>query len=201
MQVDRVVGIVVEHDLIDRALLETVRTFGYDAVLCDVELPAGRAPLPAVLVVRSRDRLTWLSDAARSELTAVIAVETPGTSFAPAPGMDVVPATDEAPKHLKAHLEYRLGAPRRTSAQPLSRRELAVLTTYVLGATVQETAAQHFVATSTVRTHYRRVASKYADAGRPVGNKAQLLLQMVADGWIQLPDGFGEVERRGAGAA
>ncbi|MGB6247284.1 response regulator transcription factor [Gordonia sp. (in: high G+C Gram-positive bacteria)] len=68
----------------------------------------------------------------------------------------------------------------------LTAREREILTTYVLGATVEETAARHFVAASTVRTHYRRVSSRYEDAGWPVANKAQLLLRMVADGWIRL---------------
>lgn len=80
-------------------------------------------------------------------------------------------------------------APPPRSAVPLSPRELEVLTTYVMGATVEDTAARHFLATSTVRTHYRRVTARYTSAGRPVTNKAQLLLQMVADGWIRLPGG------------
>ncbi|GAA3949315.1 LuxR C-terminal-related transcriptional regulator [Gordonia caeni] len=198
MQDIRVVGIAVEHDLTDRVLLDMVHGFGHPAVLCDVDLPGGGTTPPAVLVVRSLERLVRISGSPWGDRATVIAMDSPGNSFAPAPGVDVVPDTVEASDHLKALLEYRLGAPRRRSAPPLSSRELEILTTYVLGATVQETAARHFVATSTVRTHYRRVASKYAGAGRPVGNKAHLLLQMVADGLIQLPDGFPEIERRGA---
>ena len=71
----------------------------------------------------------------------------------------------------------------------ISRREQEVLTTYVLGATVEETAEEHFVAASTVRTHYRRATQRYSDAGRPVLNKTQLLLQMIADGWIDVNGG------------
>ncbi len=71
----------------------------------------------------------------------------------------------------------------------ISRREREVLSTYVLGATVEETADEHFVAASTVRTHYRRATQRYCDAGRPVLNKTQLLLQMIADGWIDVNGG------------
>ncbi|MFT3660680.1 MAG: LuxR C-terminal-related transcriptional regulator [Gordonia sp. (in: high G+C Gram-positive bacteria)] len=201
MRENRDVGIVVEHDLVDRALLETVRRFGYDAVYYDFELPVQRDPLPAVLVVRRPERLSRVQALAASGRARVIAVESEGTSFLSARNLSVVPAADDAAKHLKAALEYWLGAPRNRGAIAMSPRERAVLATYVLGATVNETAEQHFVATSTVRTHYRRVAGRYNEAGRPAGNKAQLLLQMVADGWIRLPDGFAEARRQGAGAA
>lgn len=70
----------------------------------------------------------------------------------------------------------------------LSEREREVLTTYVLGSTVTATATEHFIGEATVRTHYRRVVERYAAVGRPVGNRVQLLLLMIADGWIDLDD-------------
>ncbi|GAB08563.1 putative two-component system response regulator [Gordonia araii NBRC 100433] len=69
----------------------------------------------------------------------------------------------------------------------LSHREREVVTEYVLGATITETAQRFTLAEATVKSHKRRVAAKYEAAGRPAQNKAQLLLQMVADGWITLP--------------
>ncbi|NMO03471.1 LuxR family transcriptional regulator [Gordonia sp. TBRC 11910] len=66
----------------------------------------------------------------------------------------------------------------------ISFREREVLSSYVLGATVEVTAAAHHIAVSTVKTHYRRVAERYGEAGRPVTNKTQLLVEMVADGWV-----------------
>lgn len=70
---------------------------------------------------------------------------------------------------------------------PLTPRELEVVSTYVLGATAAQTAARHFVAKTTVKTHVNRVAARYADAGRPTANSTQLLLEMMADGWIAPP--------------
>ena len=76
----------------------------------------------------------------------------------------------------------------------MSPREQEVLATYVLGATVAETAAEHFIAECTVRTHYRRVSRRYEQSGRAVANKAQLLLAMVADGWLRLDGSLGPAQ-------
>lgn len=70
----------------------------------------------------------------------------------------------------------------------LTKRETEVLGTYVLGATLQTTCRTHWVAEGTVREHYRRVSGRYNDSGRQVRNKTQLLLAMVADGWITIGD-------------
>ncbi|GED95968.1 hypothetical protein nbrc107697_00070 [Gordonia crocea] len=56
--------------------------------------------------------------------------------------------------------------------------------TYTLGTTVRDTARQHFITENTVRSHFRRVMRRYRDAGRPVTNKSQLLIQLIADGWV-----------------
>lgn len=66
----------------------------------------------------------------------------------------------------------------------LSPREREVVVTYTLGATVKETARRHYIADTTVRSHFRRVMARYAEAGRPVNNKSQLLIQLIADGWV-----------------
>ena len=85
----------------------------------------------------------------------------------PTPLLTVVPATRISPDRVH-----------------LTDRELEVLTTYIMGATMDSTARAHFIAESTVRSHYRRVTDRYGAAGRPVGNKAELLLELIEDGWI-----------------
>ena len=67
----------------------------------------------------------------------------------------------------------------------LTEREREILQTYSLGATLRETSQKHQIAESTVREHYRRVVRRYEEAGRPIGNKAQLLLEFMADGWVR----------------
>lgn len=184
-----IVGIVAEHDLIDSALAEFVRSLGYRAVVVDLDLPqpAVTEPLRAV-VVRTGRRLTQAALDPRCAGAAVAVLESADSLRVGRGAGIVIPASDRAVGRLAGFLEDVLGAPHRPGAVSLSRREREVLTTYVLGATVEKTAEEHFVATSTVRTHYRRVTARYTRAGRSVTNKAQLLLQMVADGWIRLPD-------------
>lgn len=67
----------------------------------------------------------------------------------------------------------------------LSGRELEVVVTYTLGATVRDTATKYFISESTVRSHLRRVMRRYSEADRTVSNKAQLLLELMADGWVE----------------
>ena len=84
-----------------------------------------------------------------------------------------------------------IGTPHVTQAPTgpvhISPRELEVVTTYVCGATAAETAARHFLAEATVKTHDARVAARYEAAGWPVANSTKLLLEMMADGWITPP--------------
>jgi len=187
---NKVVGIVAEHDLTDSALTAFVRSLGYPAVIIEVDDPP--APLPAPLgavIVRTSGRLARAvadSRCAGAEFAVVESVDSVGTRY---PGTTVIPATNCAVRRLVEFLEGVLGVAERPDAISLSPREREVLATYVQGATVAQTAEEHLVATCTVRTHYRRVTDRYNAAGRKVANKSQLLLQMVADGWIRLPDG------------
>ena len=164
------------------ALASWVARFGYPVV--EVDREPRPAETPAVVVVNGRDRaslarLDWM--AAR----IVVIGGRPDPDWAPAGHRYLHDGPDVADR-LRILLQSVLGpAAGRVSLSP---REREVLTTYVLGATVEETAAEHFVATSTVRTHYRRVTTRYTEAGRPVSNKSQLLLRMVADGWVTLHD-------------
>ncbi|MFC0313695.1 helix-turn-helix transcriptional regulator [Gordonia phosphorivorans] len=184
------VGVVIEHDLSDRALVELVSRCGYRPVLLDFEQPSESQvnPVGAVLV-RDVTRLRAVAADARcvgARIAVVLSHQGQREVMVPR-GVTVIPATDDAPKHLRAFFTEVLGEPRPVDAVSLSPREREVLTTYVMGATVEEVARQHFLSTSTVRTHYRRASNRYFSAGRPVTNKSHLLLQMVADGWIELP--------------
>ncbi|GEE00723.1 hypothetical protein nbrc107696_11690 [Gordonia spumicola] len=107
---------------------------------------------------------------------------TDGTSSA----VVVIVDSPTAPDEVQAVVDGVLGGRRRGARIRLSERELDVMTTYVMGATVSKTAAKHFIAEATVRTHYQRVTRRYEEAGRPVANKSQLLVRMVSDGWIEL---------------
>ncbi|WP_345314373.1 helix-turn-helix transcriptional regulator [Gordonia alkaliphila] len=185
------VGVVMEHDLSDQAMIGLVGRCGYSAVPLDFEQPqeASTGALGAVLV-RDVARLATVAADARcagASVAMVLVHHTQQEAMVPR-GVTVIPATDDATKHLREFLSTALGAPQPKGAVKMSRREQEVLTTYVMGSTVEEAAAQHYLATSTVRTHYRRATNRYTAAGRPVANKAHLLLQMVADGWIQLPE-------------
>lgn len=183
------------------AMTTWVRRLGYPVVAVDSSTTF--ADLPDVVLVSGRDRavlhrLPWIG-ATRVVVLGGRAGESPR------PGIRNLVDGPDVAERLRVLLETLLGPSAGRVA--LSVREREILTTYVLGATVEETAAEHFVATSTVRTHYRRVTARYTDAGWPVANKAQLLLRMVAEGWIRLdedpaPPGPATHElRRDAGAA
>lgn len=176
------VGVVMEHDLGDCALLDLVRRSGYRAVPVDFE----SATDPAVgevgaILVRSTMRL-----AALGCTTPVAVIETFGSAPITAPGVTVIPASDDAAKHLAEFLEQTIGRAR-VEIVPLSPREREVVTSYVMGATVDQVAADCGLSPATARTYYRRVTDRYANAGRRVANKSELLLEMIADGWVAVP--------------
>ncbi|GAC58812.1 putative LuxR family transcriptional regulator [Gordonia hirsuta DSM 44140 = NBRC 16056] len=192
MPKNKIVGVVAEHDLADAALCALVHRVGYHATLIDLEQPqpALMTSVHAV-VLRSRARLAQVGADPRLAGARAALVESAGMTplqLDPKAPITVIPTGNEAEQQLVHFLEAAVGIPRRPGAVPVSRREREVLRTYALGATVEETAVEHYLATSTVRTHYRRVTARYTRAGRTVTNKAQLLLQMVADGWIRLPE-------------
>lgn len=177
------------------ALSAWLRQFGYPIIELDPLAPDSGAPFgrePSAIVVSGHDRtaLQRLTQFPASRVVVLgggIEGSTAGTGHRVPDGPDVV-------DRLRAVFTSLLGdGPGRVS---LSRREREVLTTYVLGATVEETAAAHFVANSTVRTHYRRVTARYTKAGYPTSNKAQLLLRMVADGWLRLDDAVATAAQR-----
>ncbi|MEE4023829.1 regulator [Gordonia sp. PKS22-38] len=177
------VAIVAERDISDAALVALVESLGYHAVV--VDLDAHPEPLPpAIAIVRSADKLARFR-ALRGMRNCLIAAI--GVDLRDAPGVAIADSPLAA-RQLERLLEQAARRrPELRSRVNVTERELEILTTYALGATLRETAQTHYVAESTVRAHYRRVSQRYCDAGRQVGNKAQLLLQFMADGWV-LPE-------------
>ncbi len=175
------VAIVAERDLTDAALAALVEGLGYHAVIIDVDVAADLLP-PTIAIVRSADKLARFR-ARRGMRNCLIAAI--GTDSRDAPGITIAhtPLAARQLEHLLEQTARR--APSLRSRVNVTDRELEILTTYALGATLRETSHTHYVAESTVRAHYRRVSQRYTEAGRPVGNKAQLLLQFMADGWVQ----------------
>ncbi|GAA2368130.1 helix-turn-helix transcriptional regulator [Gordonia cholesterolivorans] len=175
------VGVWSENPWQREVLAVWMNRFGYPVVAVDIAgLLAGA---PRVVVVGAGDRLA-LRRFGRSMAGRVIVVGGTVEEADICSGVHHVTEGPDIEHRLTLLLTRTLGP---TSGRtPMSAREREILTTYVMGATVEETATRHFVAASTVRTHYRRVSARYDDAGLPVANKTHLLLRMVADGWIQL---------------
>ncbi|UQE75020.1 LuxR family transcriptional regulator [Gordonia sp. PP30] len=178
----RAVGVWSANGWEREAIAAWIEGLGYSTEI--VEPGTASADLPEVVVLSGRDRslaqrIAWIPVARTVVLGGVFDATVMRTAHHVPDGPDVA-------DRLRALLCELLGTGG-TRIQ-LSAREREILTTYVLGATVEEAAAEHFVATSTVRTHYRRVTARYVAAGRPVANKAQLLLRLIADGWIRLND-------------
>lgn len=171
------VVIVRRNDFADAALLALVGSFGYRAVLADV----GAAPLPAcrVAIVRDGAHLARL----RSLAPAIIAIDAGGS---PGDGVICLPDEAGAADRLRELLATHCTTPAQDRVH-LSAREREVITTYALGATIYQTARRHYISESTVRSHFRRVVARYTLAGRTVNNKSQLLVELIADGWIDQP--------------
>lgn len=166
------------------ALVSWVARFGYPVAV--VERGAALADRPAVIVVNGRDTAAQAGLDSLPPAVHVIVIGGRRDAAAKPAGRLHLPDGPDVADRLRTALESLLGPA--AGRVELSRREREILATYVLGATVEATAAEHFVAISTVRTHYRRVTARYTEAGRPVSNKSQLLLRMVADGWVALSD-------------
>ncbi|WP_341258491.1 LuxR C-terminal-related transcriptional regulator [Gordonia malaquae] len=158
-----------------------IRSLGYRSRIVDVAEITECRVLPKVLVVDGAAASTTVPPLLVHLVKVVVVVDVTDLG-AVLPGATVVRDAAGAPAAIRSAIADVLGEGRvRVVITP---RELEVMAKYVMGATVKETAAAHFVAECTVRTHYRRVTQRYEAAGRPVANKAQLLLAMVADGWL-----------------
>lgn len=154
------------------------RTIGYR----DLE-QHGRG-LPMAIVVGDTGKVNHAVLRRLPEIPTVVLLN--GAAVSSFPRAAVINDSPDAPVRLLTALSSVLDATRDEGVVPLTVREREVLATYVRGATVSETAAVHFLSPTTIRTHYRRVSRRYNDVGRPVANKAQLLMRMVEDGWIEL---------------
>ena len=64
----------------------------------------------------------------------------------------------------------------------LSPREREVLTLYASGMALKQVAFALNIKMNTAKEHIDRVRSKYADIGRPVSSKTELLLRAIEDG-------------------
>lgn len=66
----------------------------------------------------------------------------------------------------------------------LSPREREVLTLYASGLALKQVAYSLNIKMNTAKEHIDRVRTKYADIGRPVSSKTELLLRAIEDGLI-----------------
>ncbi|GAB33960.1 helix-turn-helix transcriptional regulator [Gordonia otitidis] len=176
--------IIAEHDVIDSALAVFVEDAGLHAVIIDLDHATdslGGLDSPAITIVRSQRRIAQVRSI-RALNGCMI-----GTVGVPVSDPRTVDITD--PGHALDVLTGLAGRSEpghpRIPRVHVTEREREVLTAYVLGATLRETARRFFIAESTAREHYRRVRQRYLDAGRPVANKAELLLALIADGWVR----------------
>lgn len=185
-----VVAVVANHDLFDGALVTLVASLGFETALIDLDTSAstGTSVQPlAAAIVRTAQQIPQLRSRPHLRQAAIVAIGDieiePGQ---PHPDFTVSQRCSQAELATVlsglAPLADRGAAP--IPPVHVTDRELEVLTTYVLGATVNRTARTHFVSASTVRSHYRRVAERYNAVGRRVDNKTQLLLALISDNLI-----------------
>ncbi|GAB04251.1 DNA-binding response regulator [Gordonia amarae] len=175
------VAVVAGQGLADAGLVALIESFRLRCAIVDLDDPgiAPAAPTVKAVIVRS----PAATERARKWAPSALLV---GIGVTGAPDMVVLPDTADSAPRLRALLDTGLAArvrhnPNRVHLTP---REREVLGTYVLGSTVYETAKHHFISESTVRSHFRRVVSRYTNEGRPVNNKSQLLMELIADGWL-----------------
>ncbi|MGV9713249.1 LuxR C-terminal-related transcriptional regulator [Gordonia sp. NPDC003424] len=171
------VAIVADGDLGDVALKALIDGFGYRAALVDLSSGQHVPSSVTVVIVRSIRGLSATAAGPRTLVGIGVPVGHLG-------GIEI-PDTPHAAEQLRRTLRTAMARDSRADAPVhLSPREHQVVVTYTLGATVKETARQYFIAETTVRSHFRRVMTRYAEAGRPVNNKSQLLIALIVDGWV-----------------
>lgn len=163
------------HDLTDVAMVALVEKAGYRACIADLRGVRVLGPATKVVLARRAEHLDYVGPA------KVIGI---GVNVDRAGGIALADSPYSAGS-LRSALDSIVGSESTgRSGVHLSRREHEVLTTYALGSSVRDTAARHFIAESTVRSHFRRVIGRYLEAGRPVSNRAQLLVELIVDGWV-----------------
>lgn len=187
------VVLAAEHDLADAAFLVLIRQLRRRTAL--VDLAGGAVPGGAqFVVVRSPAMLGRASTVPTlvGALPLAIGFEPPLYIPDPVTARRAPVAIADGPRgleQLRAVLVPDAAVPKPLRVR-LSEREREVVGAYVLGATVEQTAQRFFISGNTVRAHYRRVIERYQHAGMSVANKSQLLVRLLADGWIG-PDDLG----------
>ncbi|TQC45989.1 LuxR family transcriptional regulator [Rhodococcus sp. WS4] len=68
----------------------------------------------------------------------------------------------------------------------LTPRELEILRLWVLGESKKATATDLGISLGTINTHLIRIRAKYAQLGRPVADKTELLIRALQDGIVTL---------------
>ncbi len=186
-QTARMAAVVAEGDIFDAALAALIESAGYDARVVEPAQLTGLRNAAAILV-RSAAMLGFVRRVPALRSVKIIFV---GNGVAGFEHIRVSPRAPGAEEALHRALATAAGPPTPQSAPELANRvrlterELEILRTYTLGATLRQTSRAHAIAESTVREHYRRVARRYEEAGRPIGNKAQLLVEFITDGWVR----------------
>jgi DNA-binding NarL/FixJ family response regulator len=181
---ERIVGLLGATPLDAVGLDSWLSALGHRSrIVTGAELRSDSPP-PAVVITRDPAALDAGLARTRKHVRFIVITNRPVAGY-PA-WVRVVADSASAPTEVEALVTAVLGGARRRTPVRLTDRERDVMTTYVMGATVSETASKHFIAEATVRTHYQRVTRRYEEAGRAAANKSQLLVRMVADGWIEL---------------
>jgi DNA-binding NarL/FixJ family response regulator len=99
-----------------------------------------------------------------------------------APAEDLVNAVDTAITEFDG--VWRGPLPELVSSPALTPREALVLQAVAAGRGDKQIAAELVIGQSTVKEYLKRIRRKYAEAGRPVGNRVELLVRAIEDGHV-----------------
>ncbi|MFT4125864.1 MAG: LuxR C-terminal-related transcriptional regulator [Gordonia sp. (in: high G+C Gram-positive bacteria)] len=181
--VPRHAAVIAEGTLLDDALCALITASGWSATRVD---RGSRSPVvPRVVLVRSPAAVRYARSQRAFDHAVLIGIDVRAGDPA---GLDI-PDSPQAAHRLTAFLATLAGHTAPTGpAVRVTDRECEILTTYAMGSTMAATARRYHVAESTVQQHYRRVTQRYRTAGVPINNKAQLLLQFIADGRVKPSD-------------
>lgn len=179
--------IAAEHDVIDSALAALAESHGLRPVIIDLDTATdtlGGIEPPVIVLVRSTLRVAQVRAVHALRHAVICGI---GIVLTDPDSIDITDSPDALDTLRRRLGTGTIGVRRYRPRVHLTEREREVLTRYALGATLRDTAREFFIAESTAREHYRRVRQRYIDSGRPIANKAELLLALISDGWVQ-PD-------------
>ncbi|MEN9606743.1 MAG: hypothetical protein RL605_571 [Actinomycetota bacterium] len=186
----KVVGLTPTVQALFDSLGSSESTFDCDVVALDLALNDGTKPADnvarliaagaKVLIYSSGDNKRDNTDALRAGAAALIKKSESSARLVEAIQLvasDIEVNNVETAAAIEADEHFR-------ALQLLTERELEVLKLYASGFTMKAVAAQLDVKPSTVKEHIDRVRSKYAAVGRPMPDKANLVLLAVEAGLI-----------------